>query len=176
MSDMGIGEMITLGSLAAGTAVSAFGKVQAGNQQATADAFNQGVARQNAQIAGEEANSQAAIDKVASERTQGNVVASYGASGVDPNRGSPLDVLFDQAATGKLNQNLDIYKGQVAAAGSTDQANLYGYQAQTARQAGTTGAIGTVLSGAGNAALASRLPWGGVSTPAARNGKGIGTF
>jgi hypothetical protein len=166
-------EEVALGTLAAGTLVSAFGKAQAGNQQATADTFNQKVATENASIAGQEATSQAAIDKVATERTEGAITAAYGAGGVDPDRGTPLDVLFDQAATGKLNQNLDLYKGEVASVGDLDQANLYGYQAQTARQAGTIGAAATILSGVGQTAFASRLPWGSPTTPPTTPSSGV---
>ncbi|HEV2186383.1 MAG TPA: hypothetical protein VGR70_04205 [Stellaceae bacterium] len=159
MADMGIGEMLALGSVAAGTAFSAFSSVNAGNQQASAYQFNQQVQQENASIVRQEAASQAAIDRQQTERTLGNVKAAYGAGGVDPNRGTPLDVMADQAMTGELTRQLDLYRGEVAATGDINQANLLGYEAQQARSAGENRAVATIFSGLGQAALTTRLPW-----------------
>lgn len=168
MADMGIGEMLALGSVAVGTGVSAISSINAGNQQGTAYQFDQAIAKQNADLAQQQAASQAAIDKQQTERTIGTVKAAYGASGVDPDRGTPLDVMADQAMTGELTRQLDVYRGQVAATGDINQANLLGYEADQARSAGESRAIATIFGGLGQAALTSRLPWGGGSGSSAR--------
>ena len=156
---------VALGAMALGAGVNAIGAIQKGNQQQTAYNYNAAIERQNAGIATQEGQSQGLIDRQTAERQEGAITAAYGAGGVDPNRGTPLDVLFDQAATAKLNQQLDIYKANVAATSDINQAGLDIYQGNVAQRAGVTGAVGGLLSSAGQAAMLSRLPWGTSGTP-----------
>ena len=140
---------VAAGASLIGSVVSATGQVQAGKEQQQADTVNAQVQRQNATIATQEAQGQAKIDKTQTERNLGAIAATYGAAGVDPTQGSPLTVMADQAATGELNRQLDLYRGSVGATSSLNQANLLTFQGQQQAIAGTTGAVGTILSGVG---------------------------
>ena len=139
----------------AGSFVQATGQQQAGQEQQQADQYNAAVQRQNATIATQQAQSQAAIDKQQTERNLGQIAATYGAAGIDPTEGSPLMVMADQAATGELNRQLDLYRGSVAATSNINQANILTYQGRQAASAGTTAAAGTILSGAARVAPAA---------------------
>ena len=154
---------VSAGASLIGTAVSATGQVQAGQQQQQAYDYNAQVQRQNATIATQEAQGQAKIDKTQTERNLGAIAAAYGGAGIDPTQGSPLMVMADQAATGELNRQLDLYRGSVQATSSTNQANLLTYQGAAARTAGNTAAAGTILSGVARVApsVGTLFPSGG---------------
>lgn len=147
-------EVVAIAAIAltvASTAYAAYSASQAADAQASAQRYNQQVAEQNAQIAKDQANTQAAIDKQETTRRLGQISASYGASGVQTDQGSPLDVLSDQAATGEMTKQLDLYRGKVAAAGFSSQAQLYGLEAAQTQQAGDIRAGQTILTGAQSA-------------------------
>src|SRR5579885_2558210 len=147
MADFGIGEALLAATAAAttiGSAISAAGAASEGQGQAAALQTNAQIQQQNAQIA-----------TAQTERTLGQIAASYGASGVDVTRGSPLQVMADQAATGELTRQLDLYRGAVAATGNLNQAQLYRIEAQQAQQAGQIRAGATILTGLGATARAA---------------------
>lgn len=131
-----------------GAGLSAIGTINAGNQEAAADQTNAEIARQNAQIATADANSQAAIDKQQTEKQLGVIASQAGASGIVAGVGSPLDVMADQAATGELARQLDLYRGVVQASGNLTQANLLQQQATAAQEGALYRAGGTILTGA----------------------------
>lgn len=99
--------------------------------------------------------------------TMGSVRAAYGANGLSI-EGSPLDVLESTAREGLLDIKKELYKGDVAAAALTDQANMATteaglsrnqammarYGADQAITAGNIGAMANIISGLGGAASA----------------------
>ena len=165
----GISSILTplaAGASLIGTGVQAIGQIKAGNEQATALSTNAQIQQENATIATGQAQGQAAIQKQNTEIIEGNVAAGYGAAGIDPTEGSPLDVMAGQAANGELQRQLALYTGSVGATSATNQANILTYEAGAAQRAGTTGAAGTILSGIAKTAYPASTFLGGSGAPA----------
>lgn len=144
--------------LIAGTLVSAYGAVRAGQAQSAAAKFNAAVATQNAQIAQNQADAAAQEKHRDLVRRLGSMQAAYGASGVTSDSGSVLDVLGDSIRQGTLDQLTAKYNGQVRAAGYTDNAALDNMQARTALTSSYLSAAGTLASGFGRAYRVSAQP------------------
>lgn len=154
----------------AGGFVGAQGARQQAQAQATAGRFNADMLDYRAQLYDQQSlifkrnrelallqAGEAAKDKgklVAA--TMGSVRAAYGANGLSID-GSPLDVLEATAREGALDIKKELFKGDVAAAGWADQANMSTVQAGMSRaQAGMAryGADMAIAAGE-TAALAS---------------------
>jgi len=92
--------------------------------------------------------------------TMGSIRAAYGANGLSL-EGSPLDVLQATAIEGQLDISKELYKGDVLAAGWSDQANMATveagmsrsqagmarYGADMAIEAGNLSAMASIISG-----------------------------
>lgn len=134
----------------ASTVFSAVGALSQASSARDAADYNAQIAQQNATIAQQQgAAAQAAHDKRA--RLQlGQMVANYGASGVDSGQGSPLDVLQDSVATAKLD-NLTIgYNYALRARGFQNEAGLNQMRASNASSSGVLGAAGAIARGYGD--------------------------
>lgn len=159
MCDFGI--IIGLASAAVGAAGS---MQQAAAAKASAD-YNAQIAKQNARISQQRAHDAIERGKVAEQQKMGQNSqllgkqrAALAANGVDLSFGSPLDLQVDTAVvaktdalTIKTNAYREAYDHEIDAHNQTAQARLYRMQGNAAAQAGTIGAIGTVLGGAGDA-------------------------
>lgn len=142
----------------AATVVSAYGQVQAGNAQKKAGEFNVAVEEQNAAQARSAASAQANQVDRDNRRKIAEAMAAYGASGVNPNQGSPLDVLSDLATEGELSKRIVIYQGEITARGNEQQGALDLMQGKAAQTAGYINAGATILGGAAKIAGAYSTP------------------
>lgn len=159
----------------AGLGLSAFGAYQSGqNQAAAAQAsaqaqaanaaaatYNAQIADQNAQIMRDQEAAAVASQQRDAARTIGAMIAGYGASGVQGDTGSPLDVLADSARTAELDKLTLQYNYELKARDYNNQATLdrmnaanglaasttYASSAGNYSTAGTLNAIGTGLTG-----------------------------
>lgn len=138
-------------ALIAGAAVSAVGAVQQGQAQ-------QAQANLQAEIAGQQAaqaRQQAAAREEDFRRNQSRVLAArraaLGASGVDPQAGSPLLVAEDFASEAELQAFRIRAGGEVTATRAEQQANLLRFQGDAAARAGFTRGGALLVSGAGKA-------------------------
>lgn len=135
--------------------LSAYGNLYAGNAQANADQANalqqqlQGQQQRNISI------TKSQDLNVQNERNAGSIRAAYGAAGVDPNSGTPLEVMSDQATHGELNRQLLLWQGLADQQTSDTQASFLHSQATAARTAGYISAAGSLASGAEKAASAA---------------------
>lgn len=140
--------MLAVGMMAAGTAVSAYGQYQAGKARQQAANYNAAIAERNAEIAKDQADYEA--DRQASKLRR--VVASqrvgYLANGVTVS-GSAMDLLSDTVVQGELDRLAILYGGEVEAVNQYAEAARERMAGAAARRAGTIGAFGTLLSGAG---------------------------
>jgi hypothetical protein len=82
-------------------------------------------------------------------RTFGAQRAAEGAAGVNPNTGSPLDVMADTADQVKFEALSRWYSGQYAAERAGTQYDYDIQAARAAKQAGDTSAIGSLVNGIG---------------------------
>lgn len=149
---------------AAAAAVSAVGSIQQGNAQAKAYKYNAQIEEQNAVQARDAASAQAGQVDRDNKRKIAEAMAAYGASGVDVNQGSPLDVLSDLATEGELSKRIVLYQGELTARGDQQQAGLDRMNASSAQTAGYINAGATVLGAAGKVAGGYSAP---TKTPAA---------
>lgn len=151
-----------IGLSLASTAFGALGAANSGAQQAAMANYQAGIAQQNSQIAQQNARQaiaaggiQASNAGLAGAQQLGKIRTAEGASNLDVNSGSNVNVQKSQAEITKLNQ-LTIqnnaaraaYGYQVQATGDQAQAGLFGAQASAAQQAGKIGVFSSLLGGA----------------------------
>lgn len=122
----------------AGLALGAYGAYQGGKaQSAAADAqaaaanansqaalFNADLADKNAAITAQQGEAARQTQQRTAERTIGTMVANYGASGVQSDNGSPMDVLADSLRMATLDSLTTQYNYALKAKNFTDQAAL----------------------------------------------------
>ena len=118
-----------LGAQGIGTLMGAMGALQTGSATAAADKYNaaiatlnSGIAKQNATWAANAGDVQAGISSEAGRVNLGSMKANMGASGVDINSGSHVDVLASQAAKNQFDA-MTIRSNAARAA--------YGYEVQS---------------------------------------------
>jgi hypothetical protein len=145
----------------AGTAVSAVGAVEQGQATAANASYQAQVARNNAQIANQNAawttesgEAQAAAQGEKAKAAVGSVVAAQGADNVDVNTGSAEQVSSGAKSLANLdtqtimsNAARGAYGYRVAATSDTAQAGLEEQEASQATTAGDISSLGSFLSG-----------------------------
>lgn len=149
---------IALAVLAAGTAVSAVGSIRAGNDAAAAAKYNAQVENQNAEASRRQGMAEAEQKGSEVTRRMADARAAFAASGVNPNSGTPLEVMSDLATQGELSKKLITYQSELSARGLSQQAQLDLVNAKNARTAGYLNAGSTVLTNAAKGAFASYTP------------------
>ena len=137
------------------TAVSAYSAYQQGQAASEAANYNAKVANANAQMT--EAQGVAASEALQrnQQRQIGAAMAQYGASGVDPGSGSPMDVLQSSVREATLDQATTKYNYDVRANAYRNQSNLYGMQSSQASTAGMLNSLGALAQGASSYAMYS---------------------
>lgn len=135
--------------------LSAFGDIYAGEAQANASAANaeqqriQGMQQRNIGI------SKAAQQSDDILRQKGAITAAYGAAGVTPAGGTPLDVMADHATHAEMARQSMLWQGLTEQQSSDQQADFDRAQSKAQRTAGYISALGDIASGAEQAALKS---------------------
>lgn len=131
---------------------------------AAAATFNAQIAEQNAAIQREQEKTAVEAQQRTAARVMGSIVAGYGASGVQSDNGSPMDVLADSARTAELDKltiqyNYELkardYENQAAldrmnAANGMAASTTYASSAGNYSTAGTLNAVGAGLTGLAN--------------------------
>lgn len=146
---------VAIGMMVATAAVSAYSAYRQSSAQKAAAQYNQDVQKQNAQIAGMQAQSVAAQGQVQQDAYQRKLAALMGSqraalagTGVDINTGSALSLQEDTAALGAIDtaqmrqQTAQaVWQTRLQGQSAANQAQLYGYQAgQTLPWLGATSA------------------------------------
>ncbi len=134
-----------------GAVVAAAGAVSNADAQRRAANTNADNARAAAAIGIDQGNAQAAIQARQSRAQLDAARAQYGASGVDVNEGSPLDVLQSSAENASLDNQTLKYNARVKAFGYNTEAASYSMQAGAATTKGYLGAGSDILSGGSKA-------------------------
>jgi hypothetical protein len=148
----------------AGAAISAVGAVRQAQAASAASDYNAKLAEQNAEVATAQGNAAAEAQARDAQRRIGAAVATYGASGVQVDTGSPTDVLADSARNASLDNLTIKYNAKLRALGLQAQAGLDRANAANSEQAGYLNATSQLLSGAAKAGGA--FGGGGTGTPA----------
>lgn len=147
------GTAATLGTVAslAGTAFSVLGALGQGQAQAAAAKSNAVVARQHAQEAAREGEIKAEADSQKTRAQAAGILANQGASGVDVNSKSSVDVRSSAAELGELSAINIRANAAREAYGYQTEANNFSSEAKNDRMASYIGAGSTLLGGLGNA-------------------------
>lgn len=130
---------------AAALAVIAVGNLMRGESEARAAKYNANIAEQNAVIARQQGQVAVEAQQRDAARKIGAMVAAYGASGVQTDSGSPLDVLADSASKSTLDGLTIKYNYTLKALGFDTQAKLDRMGAKTARTSGILGGAASAL-------------------------------
>ena len=118
-----------------GSFTKAFGSLIQGEGTAQANEYNASIARQNQIIAYQQSEAAVEAQQRDAARAMGAAIASYGASGVQSDNGSPMDVLADSARLAELDRLTIQYNYQLKALGFDQQAKLQKMAATSARTA-----------------------------------------
>lgn len=152
---------IALGASALSTGMGVFSAIQQGNAQSKQAKYQAEVARQNQQLAEEQASAERkqGYDNMIAKRQEtakliGRQRAAMGASGVTVGEGSTLDLMADTAAQGEMDA-IDAYNKGLDAAYNTElqahnfgaQASAYDSQASSSKHAGYLNAASSALGG-----------------------------
>lgn len=124
----------------------AVGSLVRGESQAVGYEYRAAIARQNAVIAQQQGVAAVEAQQRMAARRIGSMVANYGASGVQTDAGSPLDVLADSAAMATLDKLTLEYNYKLRAMGFEQQAATDLMGAKAARTSGYINA-GTAIAG-----------------------------
>lgn len=135
--------------LVAGFATQAVGSLIQGEGQAQASEYNATIARQNAEIARQQGAFAMEAQEREAKRAMGRSIAAYGASGVQVDSGSPLDVLADSARMAMLDRLMIQYNAEVKARGYENQSQLETTSAEYSRTSALFGAAGAGFKAAG---------------------------
>jgi hypothetical protein len=136
----------------------AFGAVSQASAQKKSGEANAQIAAANAKVASAQEDS--AYEKGAAQEVQysnqlkelqGKAVAAAGAGGIDPNRGSPLDLLVQSTGFGERDIRQIGINASMEAFGYDVQAINFSNQGQLDTLEGNSQANATLLTGAGNA-------------------------
>lgn len=153
----------------ASAAMSAYGAVKQGeaqkqmyDAQAQADQYNATVAKNNAQVANDQANQKEQLQRRQFNEVQGKAFAGVAQSGTGFG-GSNADVLRQNAVNGELDALNIRYQGQLQSNGLMAQSGLDTYNAgqavnngNNALSAGYVSAGANLISGASNAYMANK--------------------
>lgn len=132
--------------------VKAVGSLMQGESTAMSYEYKAQIAQQNAQIARGQGQAAVEMQQRNAARTTGKMVASYGASGVQMDSGSPLDVLADSAAMATLDKLTLQYNTALKAAGYESQSNLDSMGVTTSRTSSYLQAASDFMGGASDSA------------------------
>jgi hypothetical protein len=138
-------------ALGAGTGMQAFGQYRQGREQESQLNYQAGMARADALAAEGVAQVEAKHIRRATTMQRKEARAAYGASGVDVNSGTALDVQGDILARGEYDALSALLTGSNRAARLRQSAEMFARGAHNARVSGNLGALATVLQGAGQA-------------------------
>ena len=130
-----------------GAATAAVGAVSQGQAAGQAADYNAQVAQQNAVIAQQQGDAAAQAQSRDAQRKIGSMIASYGASGVQADAGSPLDVLADSVRMATLDNLTTKYNYALKAQGFGNQATLDTMNAETSRTSGLLNGAAALMKG-----------------------------
>ena len=138
-----------------GMILSSMGSLAKGEANAQAAEYNQAIAKQNADIANQQGEAAMQSQQRSAARTMGAMRANYGASGVQSDSGSAMDVWADSARMATLDMLTIKYNSDLKAQGFTQQSKIMGMAADNARTASYYEAYATLEQGAMQAAKAA---------------------
>ena len=162
---MGLGAAVAAVSVV-GSVISGIGAINSAEAQSANAKYqseiasnNEQIAQQNAQLASAAGEAQVEQSGIKTRAAVGAIEAAQGASNIDVNSGSAVDVRASASELGQLdaltirsNAEKQVYGYETQATAFAGQAALSAAQASQAPEAGAFSAVGSVLSGVTGAA------------------------
>lgn len=142
---------MAVAAMIAAAVVTAYSAVRSGQAQSAAASYNAKVADQNAEAMRQQGAAAQEQQRQDAMRKLGLMQANYGASGVDPSTGSPLDVFADSVQKSTLDNLTTKYNYQMRALGYQNSSTLDSFQSDQASTSGYLNAAGSLLGGASKA-------------------------
>lgn len=109
--------------------------------------YNAAIAQQNASTAMQQGEAVVQSEQRSAARKMGAAIAAYGASGVQVDSGSPVDVLADSARLAELDKLTTRYNYALRAVGFQNQATLDLSEAQNDTTAGVLSMLSAAAGG-----------------------------
>ena len=151
-----VSTVATTAAVAASAVAGVAGAIQQGQAAKQTANYNAQVSRNNAIGTEQAAAAESDRKSLETRHLLASGVAAAGASGVDPNSGSPLEVVADLAGQAKLDEELARWQARERAKGFGNQAALDTYTGRAATRAGTINAGASLLQGMGRAVSLGR--------------------
>jgi len=145
--------IIAIGTMLAGTAMSAGSQLAGGRAQKAGYEYGARVAEADATVARQKAAREEEIHRGKLSRLMGTQRAVFGAAGVDIGEGTPLSIAVDTMLEGEREAEFIRYGGEVEATRSLNEARMQRYYGKQAVKAGRIGAASTFLTGLGQAGM-----------------------
>ena len=142
-----------MGLMAGGTALDAFGKYQAGQQQEAASEYNAALMEQQATLSRQAMETETEMMVDEKRRMMATQEAVAAKSGAAIGTGTPLLVLAEQAGTMERNILEQRRNRMIETQGLRSQAQMLRFEGKQAAKAGKLGALGSLLGGAGQMAM-----------------------
>lgn len=140
-----------------GTAMSVAGPImqgraqqQAAEAQAKAAEYNAEIAETQAEIRSQEAAKEERMLRVKGRLAKGTQRAAFGAAGLNPNAGSPLDILLDTQQTIEEDASTIRYNAELDRWGLGERAKMFRYQGKAAEAAGDQAMVAGTIGGITN--------------------------
>lgn len=153
---------IAAGGAAIGAGVSAYASYENGQQANAIAQYNANQQRAQNQFQLEASSAKSLAEREQNQKVLAAQDAAFAASGVVTNSGSPLIVKTKQAALLERKALNTDYEGAIASRFGQTEVVQDEMSGAAAKEAGNLGAVGTLLSGAGNAAGAYYKTGGGL--------------
>ena len=133
----------------AGTALSAFGQLEAGKQQERG-AFYEAAQMERAAGQRQATSQRAALEVERQGKLQASRALAVAAAGGGASDPTVVNLLADLAADTNYRRMVALYEGEEEAQGLREEAKMTRIAGREARRASQIGAFGTALSGAGS--------------------------
>lgn len=157
--------ILAVSAMAVGGTMSAVGEYNQGHAAAQAAKYNSAMADQNAkindantEIAGQSGQAQVAQQQRSTRALVGDTLANQGASGVEVNKGSSVDVRGSESSLGYLdamnirtNATREAYGYLTQAENQRAESKREAYKAKKTEQGALIGSIGSFLGTVGSA-------------------------
>ena len=138
---------LTAGLMLAGTALSAYGQLQAGSAEDETAKYNQQVKEREAQAEVQRGRVESRRQAEDAARTMASLKSGLSASGVVTTEGTPLQLIAEQTRQSELDNQMIGYNAQTGAGRKIEEGKQIRFAGKQAKRASRIGAGSTLLTG-----------------------------
>jgi hypothetical protein len=134
----------------AGPIVQGMAAKSSADAQAQAAEYNAEIAEAQAEARSRQAAKEERLLRIKGKLAKGSQRAAFGAAGLDPNAGSPLDILLDTQWAIEEDANTIRYNAALDRWGLMERSKMFNYQAEAARSSGSQAMVAGAVGGLTN--------------------------